>query len=236
MKNEKILNSVNSPFSKGADINIIDPSNDMQKNITKRNILKTGTTTVGMICKDAVILATDRRATMSYFVASKTAKKVHKIQDHLYMTIAGGVADAQYLIDIIKAETTIYQLENEKPIAVKTAGRILSNILYQNKMMPYEVGLILGGITENEGAVLLDLGSYGSILPEDYIAVGSGTPFAIGVLEANYKKDLPPEEGKKLCISAVKSAIIRDMASGNGIDVVVINKDGTSSEDFVPIK
>jgi proteasome beta subunit len=232
MKKEKILNSVNSPFSKNSELKILDPAEEMHK----KNVIKTGTTTVGLICKDAVIMATDRRATMAYFVASKTAKKLHKIQDHLYMTIAGSVADAQYLIDIIKAETTLYQLENEKPIPVKTAGRMMSNVLYQNKMFPYEVGLILGGITEEDGPILLDIGTYGSILPEDYIAVGSGTPFAIGLLEANYKKDLDPEVAKKLCVDAVKSSIIRDMASGNGIDVVVIKKDGSSSEEFIPIQ
>jgi proteasome beta subunit len=217
------------PPSRKADIKIIDLVKDMQKKITKQNIIKTGTTTVGLICKDAVILGTDRRASMAYFVASKTAKKLHKIQNHLYMTIAGGVADAQYLIDIIKAETTIYQLEKERPIPVKSAARILSNVLYKNKLFPYQVGLILGGITEEEGAILLDIGTYGSILPDDYIAVGSGTPFAIGVLEANYKKNLLPEEGKNICINAVKSALIRDMASGNGIDIAIIKKDGTSS-------
>jgi proteasome beta subunit len=236
MRKENFLNSFKLPPSRKADIKIIDLVKDMQKKITKQNIIKTGTTTVGLICKDAVILGTDRRASMAYFVASKTAKKLHKIQNHLYMTIAGGVADAQYLIDIIKAETTIYQLEKERPIPVKSAARILSNVLYKNKLFPYQVGLILGGITEEEGAILLDIGTYGSILPDDYIAVGSGTPFAIGVLEANYKKNLLPEEGKNICINAVKSALIRDMASGNGIDIAIIKKDGTSSEEFIPIK
>ena len=124
---------------------------------------KTGTTTVGLICKDAVILGTDKRATMSYFVASKTSEKLHKIQEHLYMTIAGTVADAQYLIDVLRAETTLYHLKEEKTIKVKSAGKILSNILYRNKMYPYQVGLLLGGVTKEEGPVLLDIGAYGSI-------------------------------------------------------------------------
>ncbi|MFW9949210.1 MAG: hypothetical protein ACFFKA_03670, partial [Candidatus Thorarchaeota archaeon] len=197
---------------------------------------KTGTTTVGMVCKDAVILATDKRATMAYFVVSKTSEKLHKIQEHLYMTIAGTVADAQYLIDILKAETTLYQLKEEKPIRVKSAGKLLSNILYQNKMLPYEVGLILGGVTEEEGPILLDIGAYGSILPEKYCAVGSGQNFSYGVLEAKYKDNLTIEEGKKIIIKAVSSSIIRDMASGNGIDIAIIKKEKPAERYFIPIK
>ena len=170
-----------------------------------QNILKSGTTTVGLVCKDAVILGADKRATMSYFVASKTAEKIHIIQPHLGITLAGSVADAQYLIDILKANTSIYQLEKEKPIPIKSAGQLLSNILYRYKMFPFEVGHILGGVTEEEGPVLLDIGSYGSILPEKYCSIGSGQNFSYGVLEAKYKENLSVEEGKKLVKTAITS-------------------------------
>jgi proteasome beta subunit len=169
-------------------------------------------------------------------VASKTAEKLHKIQDHLYMTIAGTVADAQYLIDVLKAETTLYQLKEEKPIKIKSAGKLLSNILYQNKMFPYEVGLILGGVTEEEGPILLDIGAYGSILPEKFCAVGSGQNFSYGVLEAKYKDGLTIGEGKEIIKKAVSSSIIRDMASGNGIDIAVVKKEGPAEREFIPIK
>jgi proteasome beta subunit len=198
--------------------------------------LKTGTTTVGLVCKDAVILGTDKRATMSYFVASKTAEKLHKIQDHLYMTIAGSVADALYLVDVLQAETTLYQLKKEEKIKVKSAAKMLSNILYQNKMFPYQVGHILGGVTEEEGPVLLNIGAYGSILPDKFCAVGSGQNFSYGVLEAKYKDDLTIEEGKEIIKEAITSSIIRDMASGNGIDIAVITKDGPAERTFIPIK
>jgi proteasome beta subunit len=198
--------------------------------------LKTGTTTVGLTCKDAVILGTDKRATMAYFVASKTSEKLHKIQDHVWMTIAGTVADAMYLVDVLRAETTLYQLQREKKIKVKSAGKILSNILYQNKMYPYQVGLILGGVTEEEGPVLLDIGAYGSILPEKFCAVGSGQNFSYGVLEAKYKEDLTLKQGMDIVQKAITSSIIRDMASGNGIDLVAITKDGPAERKFIPIK
>jgi proteasome beta subunit len=102
-------------------------------------------------------------------------------------------------------------------------------------MFPFEVGLILGGVTEEEGPTLLDLGAYGSILPEKFCAVGSGQNFSYGVLEAKFKDDLTIEEGKKIVQTAVTSSIIRDMASGNGIDIAIIKKDGPASRDFIPI-
>jgi len=230
MRKEDLVKPSESIFLRDSIISNSNPS-------TQRNsqTLKTGTTTVGLVCKDAVILGTCRRATMSYFVASKTAEKLHKIQEHLYMTIAGGVADAMYLVDVLRAETAIYQLKEEAPIKVKSAGKMLSNILYQNKMYPFQVGLILGGVTEVEGPTLLNLGAYGSILPEKFCAVGSGQNFSYGVLEAKYKDGLSINAGKELIVKAVTSSIIRDMASGNGIDIAIIKKDGPAERDFISI-
>ncbi|NVM34636.1 MAG: proteasome subunit beta [Candidatus Lokiarchaeota archaeon] len=230
MRKEDLLKPIDSEFINNSEIKF---SKNPQINV---QTLKTGTTTVGLTCKDAVILGTDKRASMAYFVASKTAEKLHKIQDHLWMTIAGGVADALYLVDILRAETTIFQLAHDgKPILVKSAAKLLSNILYQNKMFPFEVGLILGGVTEEEGPVLLDISAYGSILPEKYCAVGSGQNFSYGVLEARYKDNLTIEEGKEIVKKAVTSSIIRDMASGNGIDLVVVKKEGPTEREFVSI-
>jgi len=232
MRREDLLKSIESEFLKDSDIKVADLQ-DTSKSMAPT--FKTGTTTTGLICKDAVILGTDRRATMSYFVASKTAEKLHKIQDHLYMTIAGSVADAQFLVDILRAETSIYQLKREKKIPVRAAGKMLSNLLYQNKMFPYQVGLILGGVTSSEGPILLNLGAYGSILPDKFIAVGSGQNFSYGVLEAKYKDDLSIDEGKEIIKTAVTSSIIRDMASGNGIDIVIIKENGPADREFIPI-
>jgi len=230
MRKEDLLKPMNSHFSRSSE-NLISESQN-----SDANTLKTGTTTVGLVCKDAVIFGTDKRASMAYFISSKTAEKLHKIQDHLYMTIAGTVADAQYLIDVLKAETSLYQYKKEKPIKVKSAGKLLSNVLYQNKMFPYEVGLLLGGVTEEEGPILLDIGAYGSILPEKFASVGSGQNFSYGVLEAKFKENLSIAEGKEIVIKAVTSSIIRDMASGNGIDIAIVKKDAPAERDFIPIK
>lgn len=231
MRNEHLVKPSESVFSR--ETRLMDNDNSQ---INQAPTLKTGTTTVGLVCKDAVILGTDKRASMSYFVASKTAEKLHKIQEHLYMTIAGGVADAMYLVDVLRAETALYQLKGERSIKVKSAGKLLSNILYQNKMYPFQVGLILGGVTEEEGPVLLDIGAYGSILPEKFCAVGSGQNFSYGVLEAKYKENLTVKQGKEIIIKAITSSIIRDMASGNGIDIAVVKKEGPAEKEFISIK
>ncbi|MFX1600098.1 MAG: proteasome subunit beta [Promethearchaeota archaeon] len=230
MRKEDLIKPIDSHFMRNTE-NI---SSKFQN--ADAHTLKTGTTTVGLTTKDAVIFGADKRASMAYFVSSKTAEKIHKIQDHLFMTIAGGVADALYLVDILRAETTIYQLTHDKlPILVKSAGKMLSNILYQNKMFPFQVGLMLGGVTKEEGPSLLDISAYGSILPQKYCAVGSGQNFSYGVFEARYKDDLTVDEGKEIVKKAVTSSIIRDMASGNGIDIAVIKKDGPAEREFIPI-
>jgi len=201
-----------------------DNANDFKaKSIEALPILKTGTTTVACKIKDGVIMATDNRATMGYFVANKNAKKLHRIQDYLWMTIAGGVADAIYLIDLLKAETEIYNLKNEKPIGIGQSAKLLQNILY-NKKGFYQVGHLLGGVTESEGPKVYNLGGYGSLMDNDFASVGSGSVFAMGILETEWKEDMTLEEGMEVCTRAVRSAIIRDMASGNGIDLVAIQK------------
>jgi len=230
MRKEDLIKPINSEFVRNSE------SMATKNQKINPNTLKTGTTTVGLVCKDAVIFGTDKRATMAYFIASKISEKVYEIQEHLWMTTAGGVADTQYLVDILKAETTMYQLAHDnKPIMVKSAGKMLSNILYQNKLFPFQVGLMLGGVTEEEGPSLLDISAYGSILPQKYCAVGSGQNFSYGVLEARYKDNLPINEAIEIVKKAVTSSIIRDMASGNGIDIAVIYKDKTADREFVPI-
>lgn len=215
------------------DLKIADEKNHNNSS-QNAEILKTGTTTVGLVCKDGVCLATDKRATGGLFVASKTAEKLNMIQPNLFMTIAGGVADAQYLIEILKAETNLYNLKKDKNIGVKAAAKLLSNILFNNRGS-FQVGLILGGYSEDEGPDLFDIGGFGSLLHDKFCVVGSGSPFAIGVIESRYTDDLTVEQGMKLCAAAVRSAIIRDIASGNGIDVVGITKDGFTRK-FYPIE
>jgi proteasome beta subunit len=117
---------------------------------------------------------------------------------------------------------------------VKSLGWMLGNTLFRNKMAPYEVGLIVGGYTPEEGGVLLDIGEDGSVLPADFTSVGSGSHVCIGVLEANWKPGLSPEEGKALAVKAVRASIARDIFTGNAVDTVVITESGSQFERLPP--
>ncbi len=194
----------------------------MEKNET----LKTGTTTVGILAKDAVILAADKRATMGYMVANKHVEKIVKINDYIAMTTAGSVGDAQTLARYLRAELELYEnISNRKP-SVKAAATLLANILFQGRMsfLPYYVQLILAGYDSKPRLFSLDAG--GSVLEENYTSTGSGSPFAYGVLEDNFKENLSKDEAIKIAVKAVSAATKRDVFSGEGIDVWIINKKG----------
>ena len=195
----------------------------MEKEIEK---LKTGTTTVGVVCKDAVVLGAERKATMGYLVASKDTPKIKKLDEHIAMTVAGLVGDAQALDRYIKAELKLYKLQEEMAISVKAAANLVANILYSRRFFPYYVQLLLGGYDDKPR--LFSLGADGSVIEEkEYFSTGSGSPMALGVLEDGYKKDLTKEDAKKLVARAIDSARKRDIASGgSGIDIVVIDSKG----------
>jgi proteasome beta subunit len=233
MKNERIEGSRLSIQTHSDEIrDLLSEKLKMATNGTSKDFphLKTGTTTVGLKVKDGVCLATDNRATMGYLIADKHAKKLHKITDYMYLTIAGGVADAQYLIGLLRAEIEIYTLKNGF-MKITQAAKLLQNILYNNKG-EYEVGLILGGYTELDGPKIYDIEGYGSMLDENYTSSGSGSLYAYGVLETEWREDLSVEEGMKICMRAVRSAIIRDVFSGNGIDIVAISKSGVVEKSY----
>lgn len=185
--------------------------------------LKTGTTTVGIKGKDFVILAAERKATMGYLVASKHTKKIIQLDDHVGMTIAGSVGDAQALERYIKAEMKLYELEESRKIPVKAVATLVSNILYARSYFPYYVQLLIGGYDSEPRLFSFD--PSGSVVEEkDFFSTGSGSVMALGVLEDKYKEGVQMEEAKKLAVRAVKAATERDIASGgSGIDVVVIS-------------
>jgi proteasome beta subunit len=189
-------------------------------------ILK-GTTTVAVVCSDGVILSTDTRATMGNYVASKQAKKVYQITDNLAMTIAGGVAVAQKVVEILKVNAQLYELEKHRPIPVKSAARLVSNILFSNREvgMPLPLQALVGGFDES-GPHVYNLDPFGSLIEEKVVSTGSGSPFAYGVLEAQYKEDKTLEDMLPVVVKAVDSAMKRDVASGDSFDVAVINNEG----------
>jgi proteasome beta subunit len=185
----------------------------------------TGTTTVGLIFEDGVVLATERRATMGYLIASKKAKKIYQISDRIGMTTAGGVGDAQQLARIMTVECNLYTIRRGRTIQVKAASTLLSNLLNMNRYYPYYVQLLIGGVDES-GPVLFSVDALGGAGQEDdIVATGSGSPMAYGVLEDRYTKNLPEDEAVELAIRALKSAMKRDAGSGEGYHCVVITKD-----------
>jgi proteasome beta subunit len=190
----------------------------------KMKALKTGTTTVGLACADGVVLASDRRATMGYFIASKDVPKVFQIDDKIAMTVAGSVADAQFLVRLLQAECRLYKLRHGKPMSTKNAAQLLSNLMFQYKFFPYWVQLIVAGYDEK--AEIYSLDPLGGVTEEKFTSTGSGSPVAYGVIEESYKEDMTVKDMIPIAAKAVAMAMRRDAATGEFVDVVTITKAG----------
>lgn len=186
--------------------------------------MQTGTTTVGIVGKDAVVLASDKRATMGYLIASKEIQKIHQLAPHIALTVAGSVGDAQTLIRWMQAEIKLYELKNEKKISVQAAATLLANILSQYKFFPFFVQLLIAGYDTKPRLFSIDM--VGGVTEEKIASTGSGSPIAYGVLEELFKEDNSKQENIKIAVKAVKAAMKRDAASGEGVDVVVIDNEG----------
>lgn len=187
--------------------------------------LKKGTTTVGLICRDGVVLASEKRVTMGSFIASKAARKIYQVDDRMGLTTAGIVGDAQTLVRLISVEARLYKTRRQEPMTVKAMTTLLSNVLNGQRMFPYLVQLLVGGI-DRKGAHIYSVDPFGGNTDEREIAAtGSGSPIAYGVLEDKYSKDMPLEEGIALATQALRSAMKRDSASGEEIEIVTITKD-----------
>ena len=184
-----------------------------------------GTTTVGVVCKDGVILSSDTRVTMGYFVAHKKGKKIYKIDDHLAMTISGNVADAQRTVEILTVNARLYKLNIGRPLPVNSAARLIANLLFSTRLAPLIAQVLVGGV-DDSGAHVFSLDPFGSLTEEKCVATGSGSPIAYGVLEDKYKEDVTIKNLLSVVVRAVDSAMKRDAASGDSFDVAIINKEG----------
>jgi len=188
--------------------------------------LKTGTTTLGILCKDGVVLASESKASMGYMIANKEVQKVFQIDDRMGMTIAGMVSDAQYLVNLMKAEIILYKLESGEEMSVKAAANLLATIMYARHFYPFFTQMILGGV-DRKGGLLYSFDPSGSCIPEEYVSTGSGSPFVYGVLEKDFKKGMSMANAKELARSAIRAAVGRDMASGgHKIWMAEITKEG----------
>ena len=195
----------------------------MSNNIEEK-ILR-GTTTIGLKTKDGVVLCADMRASAGYFIANNNTMKIQKIDDHAGMTMAGGVADAQNITDILRYHANIHRIQKQEPIPIKSLTRLTSLIFHQNRGYPFIADILVGGY-DNDGPALFNIDMFGSVEEKIYVTTGSGSPVAYGLLEEEFREELTVEEAKVIAIRAVKAAIIRNIGTGDGINVSIIDKNG----------
>ncbi len=184
-----------------------------------------GTTTVGIKVKDGVVLCADMRASAGYFIANNNTMKIQKIDNHAGMTMAGGVADAQNITDILRYHANIHRMQKNEPIQIKSLTRLTSLIFHQNRGYPFIADIIVGGY-DKHGAALYNIDMFGSVEEKTYVTTGSGSPVAYGLLEEEHNENLSIDDAKVIALRAVKAAITRNIGTGDGINVAIIDKDG----------
>ena len=200
--------------------------------------LKKGTTTLGLVCTDGIVMATEMRATMGNLIGHKTTQKLFRISDNMALTVAGLVGDAQMLARWLSAEVKLYELKTGTTMSLRAASTLMANIMNGRRYMPFWVQLLLGGI-DSEGGHVYSLDAAGGSIPDKFQTTGSGSPFVYGVLEDRFIEDLSVEQGKVLGVRALTAAMKRDSASGDGISMCVIDSNGyhrVSPEDIAKIQ
>tara|TARA_B100000315_G_C14462845_1_gene534551 strand:+ start:267 stop:911 length:645 start_codon:yes stop_codon:yes gene_type:complete len=198
--------------------------------VEEKDIKKTGTTTVAIVCKDGAVLCADKRVTSGYLLAYKKYEKITQINENLAVTVAGTVSDVQLLTKLLRAEIKLNELRTGRSSTVKEAVNLLSNMVYNNirkfSTIPGISHFVMGG-KDDSGIHVFDIGADGSVTPVDeYTSSGSGSVMAYGVLETLFKPNLTVDEAVTLGAKSINAAVQRDIASGNGIDIVSITKDG----------
>jgi proteasome beta subunit len=193
-------------------------------NVVDQFTLK-GTTTIGVVCEDGVILASDSRVTMGFYVAHKQGKKVYQIDEHLAMTIAGSVADAQKTVDILTLNARLYRINLSRPLPISSAARLLSNLLFSVRYVPLLAQVLVGGV-DDTGPHVFSIDPFGSLTEEKVVSTGSGSPVAYGILEDKFREGAAVKEMLPVIVKAVNAAMKRDAASGDSFNVAVIDSKG----------
>ncbi len=188
--------------------------------------LKTGTTTVGLIAGDSVILAADMRASMGHLAYDEESKKLYKITDEIGVTNAGAVGDSLTIIRFLRSQARMYEIERGAKMTPNAMAALLSNVLNANRYYPFAVQFVLGGI--NKGPELYELTPYGGVLKRSKYAVsGSGTELALATLDHEYRQGMSEEEGISLAVKAIEAGKKRDIYSGGkAVAVMVIDRKG----------
>jgi len=188
-----------------------------------------GATTIGVVFSDGVILASEKRVTYGSMIMSKTVKKVFRIADHVGAACAGLVSDMQILAREIEAQAKLFTYDTKRPMSVKAVAKVMSNVLFNRRMIPLITQTIVGGMDDDKPEIYV-LDVLGSLLPDTYAAVGSGAQMATGVLEQGYTDNMSQKDAKALVLKAIKSAVRRDVMSGDGVDILIATKDGIQEE------
>ncbi len=189
-------------------------------------VLLTGTTTVGIVTKEGVVLATDRRVTAGYYIAHRRGRKIWKIDNHVAATMSGAVADVQMILNELTHLAMDYKITHQAPVPIKTLANYASVIMFYSRPMIYIAHMIIGGVDNEEGPVLYAVDWYGSFTREErFMSTGSGSPTAFGVLEDGYRDGMSLDEAVKLAVRAVRAAMLHDPGSGEGVDVITITKE-----------
>jgi len=198
----------------------------------KNQILKSGTTIVGIVCKDGVVMAADRQSTAGNIIMDKDSEKIVPVNSYLAISSTGMVSDIQKAIKYTAAELKLKELRSKSRPSVRQGANLLASIIYQSirqpAMLQFIVGSIVGGFNEDGTTELYTIDPSGGIKQiKDYDAnFGSGMPFVLGLLERQYKRGMTVVEGIRLAVETIKSSTQRDTGSGFGIDVYSITKDG----------
>ena len=194
-------------------------SNSVQEKILR------GTTTVGIRAADGVVLCADMRASAGYFIANNSTMKIQRLDSHAGLTLAGGVADAQNITDILRYHANLHRVQKQGPIAIRSLTRLTSLIFHQNRGYPFIADILVGG-HDAGGPALFNIDMFGSVEEKAYATTGSGSPVAYGLLEDEYAEGLTVEDAKGVALRAVRAAIVRNIGTGDGINVAVIDKGG----------
>lgn len=198
-----------------------------QPDSQKLEMLKTGTTTIGIVIKDGVILATESQATAGLFVATKQAQKLFKVNEHCGMTIAGGVADCQYMVGQASAISRLMEIQHEKEPTTSYIANVIRNIAFNGRSYFYAFMIVGGYDTKKERGVIYPIDFIGFMAEnEEFASLGSGSSFALGVLEGNFKPNMTEKQGIALAEQALAAAKARDAGSGYESQICVIKKDG----------
>jgi len=190
-----------------------------------------GATAVGITYNDGVLLAAEKRVSYGNFVVNKNTKKTFNVTDHVGAACAGMVADMQVLVRQVSALSKIRKLETRRNVEPNSVAKLMSVIMFERRYFPLLTQVVVGGVTTGKPEIYT-LDPLGSVLPDRYAAVGTGAEMALGVMDAEFNENLDEEKATNLALKSIRSSIQRDSASGDGIDILIIDKNGKSENSY----